>query len=186
MATAQQSSNAARRAAAPMPAPTLGRAPDESAFPRYPASWYLFCTGDDLARGPLSRYVLGMDIVAFRTESGQVVAMDGRCAHLGADLGRGQVRGECIQCPFHGWRYGPDGRCRHIPGGEPVPPATRRRVYPALERHGLIFFFNGETASFPLPFIADAAPDDYLAARPVEFTADCTWYMVAAHGYDTQ
>jgi hypothetical protein len=59
-------------------------------------------------------------------------------------------------------------------------------VYPVVERHGLIFIFNGEEALFPLPFFFDASPEDYVAAKPVEFTADCTWYMVAAHGYDSQ
>ncbi|NIV18360.1 MAG: Rieske 2Fe-2S domain-containing protein [Woeseiaceae bacterium] len=164
----------------------MRRAPDESAFPEYPESWYLLCSAGDIDRGPLSLQALGKDLVAFRTEGGEIVVMDGRCSHMGADLGRGRVRGDCIECPFHGWQYGPDGSCAHVPGAAEVPEAAKQAVYPAVERHGLVFFFNGEKALFPLPFIFDAAPEDYVAAKPVTFIADCTWYMVAAHGYDTQ
>jgi hypothetical protein len=54
------------------------------------------------------------------------------------------------------------------------------------ERHGLVFFFNGRQPLFPLPFFAGENPDDFVAGRPATFIANCTWYMVAAHGYDTQ
>ena len=27
-----------------------------------------------------------------------------------------QVKGNCLECPFHGWRFnGDDGKCTHIP-----------------------------------------------------------------------
>jgi 3-ketosteroid 9alpha-monooxygenase subunit A len=35
--------------------------------------------------------------------------MDARCAHMGADLGCGRIAGDEIVCPYHNWRYGPDG-----------------------------------------------------------------------------
>ena len=186
MRIAQQTSPADQNAAVPLHSQPLRRAPDESAFPEYPASWYMLCAAAHLAKGPVSLSAFGRDLAAFRTESGKVVVMDGRCAHLGADLGRGAVKGECIECPFHSWRYGPDGRCTQVPGEYAIPPEARQVVYPVVERHGLIFIFNGAEALFPLPFFFDASPEDYVAAKPVEFTADCTWYMVAAHGYDSQ
>lgn len=186
MLTAQHSSRADQNAAIPLHSELVRQAPDESAFVQYPASWYLLCRAGDIAKGPASLRALGRDLVAFRTDAGRVAVMDGRCSHMGADLGRGRVRGDCIECPFHGWRYGPDGRCTHIPGGQEIPSRASQAVYPAVERHGLVFFFNGDEALFPLPFIFDAEPDDFVAAKPVEFTADCSWYMVAAHGYDSQ
>ena len=46
--------------------------------------------------------------------------VDAYCAHLGAHLGvGGKVEGECIRCPFHGWRYdGESGKCTEIPYGD--------------------------------------------------------------------
>src|SRR6267142_949575 len=97
------------------------QAPPSTAFPVYPASWYLYAASAELARRPLAKTMLGRQLVAFRTEQGHVAVMDGRCAHLGADLGGGRVSGEAIQCPYHNWEYGPDGRCTRSPGlcGDP-------------------------------------------------------------------
>jgi nitrite reductase/ring-hydroxylating ferredoxin subunit len=124
--------------------------------------------------------------VAYRTASGRVAVMDAHCAHLGADLGRGTIVGETIQCPFHHWRYGPDGVCAALPNRAPVPPFARLQTYPVEERHGLIFFFNGREPLFPLPFFLDANPDDYVAGEVFRYVADCTWFMNSAHAFDRQ
>jgi len=155
-------------------------------FAKFPASWYLLCRARDLDRGPVSRRIVGVDLVAWRPDPSKVIVMEGRCSHMGADLGKGSVVDGCLQCPFHGWRYGPDGVCRHIPLGGAPPPWAQQRVYPVVERHGLVFFFNGPEPFFPLPFFWDERPEDFTRAEPVEFLGDCTWFMVAAHGFDTQ
>ena len=43
--------------------------------------------------------------------------MHAYCPHAGANLGvGGVVKGNCIECPFHGWQFsGEDGSCTHIP-----------------------------------------------------------------------
>jgi nitrite reductase/ring-hydroxylating ferredoxin subunit len=161
-------------------------APSAEQFPAYPASWYLFCRSRDLRRQPLSRDMLGRRIVAYRTASGRVVVLDGRCSHLGADLGRGCVVGESIRCPFHHWEYGPDGRCTHIPHRSAIPDFARQMCYPAEERHGYVFFFNGREPLFPLPFFFDCRPEDFVADRPFRFVAECSWYMLAANGFDEE
>ena len=160
--------------------------PKPLSFVDFPSSWYFFCVAQELEKGPVSKHMLGTDLVAYRTESGGIVAMAGRCAHLGADLGKGKIVGDRIQCPFHGWRYGPDGRCIHIPLGHKIPPRAYQRTYPVVERHGIVFLFNGPNPLFTLPFFFDETVEDFTPAAPVEFIADSTWYMVAAHGYDTQ
>lgn len=164
----------------------LQQIPRRSDFVEYPSSWYLFCVARELDRGPLSKHMLGTNLVAYRTDAGQVVVMDGRCSHMSADLGKGKVVGDCLQCPFHGWRYGPDGRCTHIPRTDKIPRRVRQRAYPAVERHGLVFVFNGPVPFFPLPFFFDERVEDFTPATPVEFSANCSWFLVAAHGYDSQ
>ena len=161
-------------------------APPAEDFPAWPASWYLFGESRELRRKPLSRSILGRELVAFRTAGGRLAVMDGRCAHLGADLGYGEVIGETIRCPFHHWRYGCDGVCASVPGQAQVPPFARLRTYPAVERHGCVFFFNGREPLFPLPFFLGEDPEDYAAAQPFRYVADCTWYMNSAHAFDRQ
>jgi len=165
---------------------STSQAPSAERFPEYPASWYLFGESSDLKRGPVSKKMLGRHLVAFRTASGRLAVMQANCAHLGADLGCGEVVGETIQCPFHGWRYAADGACTHIPGAKDIPSFARLRTYPVVERHGYVFFFNGDKPLFPLPFFFDEDPDDFVAGKPFRYVADCAWYMNAAHAFDLQ
>ena len=161
-------------------------APPPDRFPDYPASWYLFCKSRDLGRRPLGREVLGRRLVAFRTASGQAAVLEGRCAHLGADLGAGCVVEDALQCAFHNWRYSADGRCVHIPASSEVPEFARLRSFPAVERHGFLFFFNGAKAIFPLPFFPGLDPDEFRAAKPFDAELQCPWWMVGANVFDVQ
>ena len=56
----------------------------------------------------------------FRTLAGVVHVLDAYCPHLGANMAvGGAVRGDCIECPFHGWRFkGEDGKCTVVPYSE--------------------------------------------------------------------
>jgi phenylpropionate dioxygenase-like ring-hydroxylating dioxygenase large terminal subunit len=161
-------------------------APAADCFPEYPASWYLFGESRELAGGPTSREILGRRLVAFRTASGAPTVMEGRCAHLGTDLGAGRVVEETLECPFHNWRYGTDGRCVHIPACAEIPAFARLRTYPTVERHGSVFFFNGPEALFPLPFFPGENPDDFRPAQPFDEILLCPWWMIGANVFDVQ
>ena len=89
----------------------------------------------------------GEYLVAYRDESGELRVLSGHCRHLGAHIGHGgKVVGDCVECPFHGWRWGPDGTNRYIPyqpdrpqpraeaAGLPGPGAVRLRVRLASTR----------------------------------------------------
>jgi nitrite reductase/ring-hydroxylating ferredoxin subunit len=164
----------------------MDRPPPVDRIPEVPVSWYLFGRSSDLRARPVSKDILGKRLVAWRTASGRAVVLDGRCAHLGADLGLGRVTGDGLQCPFHHWEYGPDGRCRSIPAGDAVPPCAAQACYPAVERHGYLYFFNGPKPLFPLPFFAGEDPDRFAASRPLGFDAECPWYLPTANSFDEQ
>jgi nitrite reductase/ring-hydroxylating ferredoxin subunit len=164
----------------------MAQAPEAARLPLFPASWYWFGPTRPLRRGPISRDLLGRRLVAYRAASGRVAVLDGRCAHLGADLGEGSVAGETLQCAFHNWCYGADGRCTVAPAAPSPPPFARLRSYPAVERHGHLFFFNGTEPLFPLPFFEGADPAGYAVARPLHFHAECPWYMVNGNSFDVQ
>jgi nitrite reductase/ring-hydroxylating ferredoxin subunit len=158
-------------------------------LPLYPASWYLFGESRAISHRPTVVTMFGRELVAFRTDAGgagRVVVLDARCSHAGANLGNGRVAGDTIQCPFHGWRYGADGRCVGIPSGCAIPEFARQRSYAVEERHGYVFVFNGAVPSFPLPWFDDVEPDDVAASRPFAFTAPTPWPSVTGHAFDLQ
>ncbi len=164
----------------------MKRAPSIDLFPQWPESWYLFGSISELARGPVSKLMLGRQLVAFRGESGALAVLDARCSHMGADLGCGRVDGDAIVCPYHNWRYGADGVCTHAPGVTHPPRFARQRTFPAVERHGHIFFFNGPEPLFPLPFFLGENAADYVAGRVFRYVADCSWFVNSAHAFDRQ
>lgn len=164
----------------------MKRAPAIELFPRHPASWYLFGAAAELARGPVSKAMLGRQLVAFRGRDGRVAVMDARCAHMGADLGCGHVEDGAIVCPYHNWRYGADGICTQAPGNGRVPRFARQQTLPAVERHGYVFFFNGPEPLFPLPFFLGEEEGAFESGRLFSYVADCTWFVNSAHAFDRQ
>src|SRR5260370_39032167 len=74
--------------------------------------------------GPIAARVLGEDIVVWRSGD-DFFAWRDLCVHRGTRLSLGRVvDGARLECPYHGWTYGADGRCVLMPAHpEQVPPA---------------------------------------------------------------
>lgn len=104
--------------------------------------WFPVARSMDLAT-PQSATLLGEKLVVYRTESGLPVVQAARCPHRGADLAMGEVHGESIACPYHGWRFsGQSGQCSHIPSLEDqckIPKGAVVRTFPAQERYGHVW-----------------------------------------------
>tara|TARA_B100001094_G_C18192670_1_gene808368 strand:+ start:2582 stop:3577 length:996 start_codon:yes stop_codon:yes gene_type:complete len=54
-------------------------------------------------------------IVLFRTKDNTIKAIDDVCPHRGASFSQGKVKGDCIECPYHGWTYDGNGHLHFIP-----------------------------------------------------------------------
>lgn len=146
-------------------------------------SWYVAGRSKALGRGKVKGLeMLGRRIVLYRDQEGVVRALDGRCAHLGANLGHGRVIGETLQCAFHHWRFGPDGHCRYAPGLDKVP-KRKVRAYPVLERWGLIWLFNGPKPHFELP--TPPSNKQFRVFCPPAQQINCHPHLVIANGLDT-
>jgi phenylpropionate dioxygenase-like ring-hydroxylating dioxygenase large terminal subunit len=156
------------------------------AIPAIPAGWMLLCREAELRRGPAFRQVADQRVVIFKTATGRVGVLDARCAHLGADLARGRVVGETLECPFHSWSYRPDGTCERMPAAPAEACHVRQTSYPAEVRHGFVYYFHAPRASYPLPFYDAIDPREFVCAAPLEIVVDCPWYMVGANAFDFQ
>ena len=170
----------------PSPAKASAGLPESQDFPATPATWYLFCQSKELSNKPLSKTMLGRRLVAYRDSHGRVNMMDASCAHMGADLGRGRIDGDSLECPFHQWSYSSNGQCSAIPNAKRIPGTAKLRTYPVQERHGHVFFFYGAEPLFPLPFFSDCNEVDFVASKPFAFYMDCPWYMLVGNGFDCQ
>lgn len=116
--------------------------------------WYAAAQSTDLTDQPVKRRMLGQDFVLFRDTKGVAHCLSNTCTHRGGSLGDGKIRGDCIQCPYHGWRFDGDGHCQRIPSLGPnakIPGRTRIDAYPTVERYGLVFAFLGDLAENERP-----------------------------------
>ena len=121
-------------------APTGGTAPDR--FIRN--EWYAAATSDDVGRALTKRTILGDDLVLFRTEGGQAVALLDRCPHRFAPLSFGTLKGDMVECGYHGLSFDCEGRCVRAPGQVRIPPGAVVRRFPVIERYGLVFVWTGD------------------------------------------
>jgi aminopyrrolnitrin oxygenase len=117
-----------------------------------PASWYIALLSKELGKKPKAIQLFGRDLVAWRDKKGNPVIMERYCSHMGASLAIGEVKDDCIRCPFHHWRYNNEGDCVSIPDIEHIPPTARQATYITQERYGFIWAWYGTYSPlFPLP-----------------------------------
>jgi phenylpropionate dioxygenase-like ring-hydroxylating dioxygenase large terminal subunit len=113
-----------------------------------PNQWYAVLESREVKPGkPVGVTRMGEKMVFWRDRAGRVVAMSDLCPHRGVALSAGKLKGDCIQCPFHGFEFDPSGRCVLIPANgraAPVPKAMQVRSYPTYEAHDFIFIYWGE------------------------------------------
>ena len=104
--------------------------------------WYGLGVSTAFGQQPHAIRFLGDELVGYRNASGAVVVTDNRCAHRGCRLDRGWMQDDHLVCPYHGWRYGSDGVCRHIPAlraEESIPAGARIKTYRTQEKYGIVW-----------------------------------------------
>jgi cholesterol 7-dehydrogenase len=135
--------------------------------PAYPNGWFAIVESFRLARGHArTAHICGLSLAVFRDDNGVPHVLDAYCPHLGADLGAGgQVVGECLQCPFHGWEFrGSDGQCVKIPYASKIPASARVKSWPTVEKAGWVCFWydaEGREPLYELDDISEVPLPDY-------------------------
>lgn len=133
----------------------------------FPRGWFVVAESSELDNGPMAVTYFGRDFALYRGESGRPVMLDAYCAHMGTHLTASksamivrngqQIEGDSIRCPYHAWRYGPDGHVDDIPYHDgPCPKSASIRSYPVRDVMGCIMMWfdpTGAEPEFEPPFI---------------------------------
>jgi len=69
------------------------------------SDWIRLLDVDDLPPGASRECVAGDRIVALYRVGDEFYALDGVCPHQGGPLGKGQLTGCVVTCPWHGWQF---------------------------------------------------------------------------------
>jgi len=139
----------------------MARSADYSLGPStIPRGWFIVAESSELGREPMSARFFGEDLALYRGESGNPVLLDAHCPHMGTNIAASktamivksgqQIEGESIRCPYHGWRFGPDGLCNDIPYFDgPCPKSAALRSYPVRDVMGCVMAWYDPDAREP-------------------------------------
>lgn len=119
------------------------------------ADWVPAAVARDIPDGTVIPADLSLGRIAvWRSASGKLFANADRCPHRGMRLSHGFVRGESLSCIYHGWRYGPDGACEHIPAhpGLKPPKSINCGPLPVRERNGVVWVATNRPETEPTDF----------------------------------
>lgn len=139
----------------------------QAAPARFARGWHCLGLIRDFVDGkPHGVNAFGQKLVIFRTGDGKINVLDGYCRHMGGDLSRGEVKGDAIDCPFHDWRWGGDGRCKQVPYAKRAPRLARTATWTTLEQDGMLFVWNDPEGNPPppeamIPRIEGATSDEW-------------------------
>ncbi|MEI8000110.1 MAG: aromatic ring-hydroxylating dioxygenase subunit alpha [Actinomycetes bacterium] len=134
----------------------------EPAFARLEAErlwarvWQIACREEEVeAPGDFVEYPIGdQSVLVTRDHDGRLHAFHNVCLHRGARLARecGRLDEVGLRCPFHGWRYAPDGRCVEVVDREDFPELpTDLRIPPVrVDCWGGFVFVNLDPDAEPL------------------------------------
>ncbi len=120
--------------------------------------WYVAEESQNIGDTPVQARMLGQDFVLFRDQSGTVNCLSNVCVHRGGSLAHGKRKGDCVECPYHGWQFDGAGACTRIPSMGPdakIPGRAKVDAYPTLERYGLIFAYLGDLDEADRPPLMD-------------------------------
>ncbi len=143
----------------------------------YPAAW-----SRDIKRELISRRILEEDVVLYRKSTGSAAALEDACPHRLTPLSMGRLKGDTIECGYHGMTFDSRGECVRIPGQDIIPRNAQVRSYPLIESMGLVWIWMGDpaladpSAVYDLPQYHDAA---WSAVEGDALRIDCHYLSLA-------
>jgi 5,5'-dehydrodivanillate O-demethylase len=135
----------------------------------------VYRSGDLKAGRAVPLRIMNEDFTLYRGRSGAPFVVGPRCAHRRTRLSVGWVEGDCIRCPYHGWKYDGGGRCIDQPA-EPVGFTKDVGIagYPTREYLGLIFAYLGGGQAPALPRFPEFEAEGVLEVET--FVRICNYF----------
>ncbi|NET34718.1 MAG: Rieske 2Fe-2S domain-containing protein [Cyanothece sp. SIO1E1] len=121
--------------------------------------WYVAEFSANVGKSTLKPFKLfGEAWLLFRNQDGQVGCIKDECAHRACPLSLGQWVEGNVQCGYHGWTYGIDGNCSHIPSCQQPQALASIQTWPCFEADGLIWVWPGDETPNEAPSRVQSIP----------------------------
>ncbi|MFE1433030.1 Rieske 2Fe-2S domain-containing protein [Streptomyces griseoaurantiacus] len=146
-----------------------------------PNQWYPILQTSEIQREkPTGVRRMGEELVLWRDLDGTLVCQTARCPHKGANIGDGRLKGNTVECPYHGFRFDAEGTCKVVPAlgaGARIPASLKLRTYPVREQHGLVWLWWGDAREelpaieLPAELVNNSRPYETISwTRPLHYT----------------
>jgi len=120
-----------------------------------PEAWYTAASSSQVRSTPFAVELLGVEFVLWRDAAGKVVMQKDLCPHRSAKLSLGEIQNNCIQCPFHGFKFDTTGSCTFVPETAKASPNLCVDTWQVLEQNGFIWLKHGNAQSQSPPWFAE-------------------------------
>lgn len=143
----------------------------------YPAAW-----SREVGRSLITRKILGDDVVLYRKQDGSIAALDNVCPHRFAPFSMGKLKGDAVECGYHGMTFDCSGKCIRIPGQEIIPASAKIRSYPISESMGLAWIWMGASelaAQIPVYDLAQYHDPDWTILEGDALPITCHYLSLA-------
>lgn len=120
-------------------------------------TWYVAALSTDVdAYNLFTRKIMNTNVVIYRNQQGEPVALRDRCPHRFAPLSLGRREGDELICPYHALKFDCTGKCTLNPHGKGhIPTAAKVQTFPMMDRYGFLWIWMGEADQAD----ADQIPD---------------------------
>lgn len=127
--------------------------------PPFPDGWYRVAASGEIRPGEVKHVqCVGEQIALFRSKTdGGIAAVDAFCPHQGANLAHGRVKGDRLECPFHGWQLDGNGRVRGQPHTEDQPLAHRH--WETIDYYGMAMMYWSARRDAQAPYRLPPQPN---------------------------
>jgi phenylpropionate dioxygenase-like ring-hydroxylating dioxygenase large terminal subunit len=135
--------------------------------------WYPTLELGEFSAEPRAFTLLGENIVLWRQADGSPAALQDRCPHRRAKLSVDSVVVDgTLQCGYHGWRFGGDGRCLRVPQMPELEPGPRYNAkrFNCQARYGYAWVCLEDDPLQGIPFIPHS--DDPAYRQIFEYAQD--------------
>jgi vanillate O-demethylase monooxygenase subunit len=120
--------------------------------------WYVAGRSEDFTQSLTAAKILGDEIVIFRGENDEPIALEDACPHRKLPLSKGSIQGSTVVCGYHGLTFDCTGSCVAAPTQDnAIPKRAVVRTYPVEDRWGFLWIWMGD---------ADAANTDDIIDIP--------------------
>lgn len=108
-------------------------------------SWYVAGRSADFEASLTALRLLGEDVVIFRGENGEPIALEDACPHRKLPLSAGSISGSTVVCGYHGLTFDCTGACVAAPTQQDaIPKRATVKSYPVEDRWGFLWIWMGE------------------------------------------